>query len=109
MLQLILLDLIIIHLMLAPLASVVSASHNRFATYHTGWEIAAAGTANGVVLTDCVFAVFAWTFDLLAWAVFWGMLGEDADCDVHVSLSLFLGTHSLKLHKSSRTLFIALH
>ena len=66
MFQLVFLDLIIIHFMLAAFASIVSASHYRLPADHASWKVASTRPADSVVLTNRLLAASARTFDLLA-------------------------------------------
>lgn len=107
-LQLKLLDLGLVHLVLASLAAVVISGGDGFATDHAGWEVAATGTANGVILAYGFFAVSARTLQALPWGLLRGMFGEDVDCDLHVPLSLLRIAHALKLHEGAGTLLVTL-
>ena len=107
-LQLKLLDLRLIHLVFASLAAVIVSGGDGLATDHAGWEVAATGAANRVVLAYCFFAVSARALQALPWSLLWRMLGEDVDCDLHVPLSLLRVAHALELHESAGTLLVAL-
>lgn len=94
-LQLKLLDLGLIHLVLAPLAAVVVSGGDGLAADHAGREVAATGAANRVILAYRFLAVSSRALQALPWGLLRRMLGEDADCDLHVSLSLLRIAHAL--------------
>lgn len=95
--------------MLATLATVVIPCDYRFASYHASWEVTATTTTDRIVFADRILAVSTRTLDLLPWSLLWRVLGEDADSDVGIPLSLLGGSHSLQLDKRTRTLLITLH
>ena len=94
-----LLNLLFVHFVFAPLASVIVPSHDRLAADNTGGEIGPAFLAAGVVLAYSVLAVAPGALHLFAWGLFWSVLCENADCHVHVFLALFSSAHALKLDK----------
>lgn len=107
-LELKLLDLGLVHLVLASLASVVISGGDGLATDHACWKVTTAGTANGIILAYRFLAVSSWAFQALARGLLRRMLGEDVDGDLHVSLSLLGVSHALELHKGARTLLVTL-
>ena len=99
----------LVHLVLAALAAVVVTSNDRFTTYHAGWEVAAAGPANGIVFADGLLAVTSRTFYPFSRGFFRRMLGEYAHSDIHVLFTVFWVSHSFKFDKCSRTFFVTLN
>lgn len=107
-LELKLLDLGLVHLVLAALAAVVVPGGDGLAADHAGGEVAAAGPTDGVVLADGLLAVPARTLQALSRRLLRRVLGEDVDGDLHVSLSLLGVSHAFELHEGARTLLVAL-
>lgn len=102
-------DLIFIHFVFTSLASIVVSGYNRFSTNNTSWEIATTRLTNSVVLADSFFTISTRAFYPFSRSLFRGVLCKYTHCDFNISLFFFSCSHSFKLDKGSRTLFIALY
>lgn len=103
-----LLNFTFIHFVFATFTSVIISCHYGFSTNDARGEVCSTLSATCIVLTDSLFTVSSWTFDFFARGLFRRMFGEYAHSHVNIFLSLFKISHSLKLDKSSWTLFVTL-
>jgi hypothetical protein len=94
---------------LAALAAIVVTSNDGFTTDHTGWEVAAAGSANSIIFADGFLTVTSGAFYPFSRGFFRRMLGEYAYSNVHILFTVFWVSHSFKFDKCSGAFFVTLN